>query len=133
MKSRDTLIRLKRFQAEEKRRRVSQIEAMIADFARMAADLDREIAIEEQRSGVTDVNHFAYSTYARAARGRRDNLMQSTEDLRPQLTEAKAHHAEALEELAKVQNLDGREKGERMEPLRERADLDMIGLSAPRL
>ena len=132
MKSRDTLIRLKRFQAEEKRRRVSQIEAMIAEFARMAGDLDREIALEEQRSGVTDMNHFAYSTYARAARVRRDNLMQSTDDLRPQLAEAKAHHAEALEELAKVQILDGREKGERMEPLRERADADMIGLSATR-
>jgi flagellar FliJ protein len=133
MKSRDTLIRLKRFQAEEKRRRVAQIEAMMSEFGRMAGDLDREIALEEQRSGVTDVNHFAYSTYARAARGRRDNLVQSTEDLRPQLAEAKAHHAEALEALAKVQSLDGREKGERMEPLRERADLDMIGMSAPRL
>ena len=29
MKSRDTLIRLKRFQVDEKRRKVSQIEAMI--------------------------------------------------------------------------------------------------------
>ena len=58
MKSRDTLIRLKRFQAEEKRRRVAQIEAMIAEFARMASDLDREIALEEQRSGVTDMAHF---------------------------------------------------------------------------
>ena len=47
MKSRDTLIRLKRFQAEEKRRRVAQIEAMIAEFARMASDLDREIARRE--------------------------------------------------------------------------------------
>ena len=44
MKSRDTLIRLKRFQVDEKRRRVAQIEMMIAEFDRMAADLDREIA-----------------------------------------------------------------------------------------
>ena len=133
MKSRDTLIRLKRFQAEEKRRRVSQIEAMIAEFGRMAGDLDREIALEEQRSGITDMSHFAYSTYARAARVRRDNLKQSTEDLRPQLAEAMTAHAEALEELAKVQNLDGREKGERPEPFRDRSDIDMIGMVAPRL
>ena len=32
MKSRDTLIRLKRFQFEEKRRRVRQIELMMAEF-----------------------------------------------------------------------------------------------------
>ena len=115
MKSRDTLIRLKRFQAEEKRRRVAQIEAMIAEFARMASDLDREIAMEEQRSGITDMSHFAYSTYARAAGVRRDNLNQSTDDLRPQLEDAKARHAEALEELAKAQSLESREKSDRME------------------
>ena len=130
MKSRDTLIRLKRFQAAEKRRRVAQIEAMIAEFARMASDLDREIALEEQRNGVTDMSHFAYSTYARAARVRRDNLNQSTEDLRPQLEDAKARHAEALEELAKAQSLESREKTERQEPGRDRIDEDMIGLGA---
>ena len=67
MKSRDTLIRLKRFQVEEKRRRVRQIETMVAEFTRMAADLDREIANEEKRAGISDPHHFAYPTYARAA------------------------------------------------------------------
>jgi N-formylglutamate amidohydrolase len=43
MKSRDTLIRLKKFQVDEKRRRVNQIEGMIADFQRMSVDLEREI------------------------------------------------------------------------------------------
>ena len=52
MKSRDHLLRLKRFQVEERRRRVVQIETMVAEFGRMAADLDREIAAEEQRSGI---------------------------------------------------------------------------------
>src|SRR3954469_18689299 len=51
MKSRDTLIRLKRFKVGEKRRRVAQIELMIAEFDRMSADLDREIAAEEQKAG----------------------------------------------------------------------------------
>lgn len=110
MKSRDTLVRLKRFQAEEKRRRVTQIETMIAEFARMAGELDREIATEEQRSGVADPTHFAYSTYARAARTRRDNLQQSAEDLRMQLDEAKARFEEAAEELSKVQTIDLRDK-----------------------
>ena len=46
MKARESLIRLKRFQVEERNRRVKQIEAMIADFERMAADLEREITTE---------------------------------------------------------------------------------------
>ena len=49
MKSRDALIRLKRFDVEEKRRKVADIEAMIGDFNHMAVDLDRQIAIEQER------------------------------------------------------------------------------------
>ena len=129
MKSRETLVRLKRFQAEEKRRRVAQIEMMINEFSRKAGDLDREIAIEEQRSGNADPSHFAYSTYARAARTRRDNLNHSAEEFRTQFEEAKTHYSEALEELEKAQTLDGREKGERsIEVVREPVGLNMIGM-----
>jgi flagellar export protein FliJ len=111
MKSRDTLVRLKRFQAEEKRRRVNQIEMMIAEFGRMAGDLDREIAAEEQRTGVKDQTHYAYSTYARAAMTRRDNLSHSAEELKQQLEEARGLLAVANDELSKAQVLENREKG----------------------
>ena len=121
MKSRDSLVRLKRFQAEEKRRRVVQIEAMVAEFSRMSGELDREIAAEEQRSGISDPAHFAYPTYARSARARRDNLQQSAAELRQQLDEARAAHEEALEEVARAQSLEGREKGVSGEAARERA------------
>jgi flagellar export protein FliJ len=110
MKSRDSLIRLKRFQVDEKRRRMAQIEAMINEFTRMANDLEREIATEEQRSGINDSTHFAYSTYARAARTRRDNVMQSADELRGQLEEARQRLEDSIEELGKVQSLEGREK-----------------------
>ncbi|MGH6676896.1 MAG: flagellar export protein FliJ [Xanthobacteraceae bacterium] len=111
MKSRDTLIRLKQFHVEERRRKLAQIEAMIAEFARMAADLDREIAVEEQRAGISDTAHFAYPTYARAARGRRDNLLRSSEELCGQLEDARSKLENAVEELSKMTSLDSREKG----------------------
>ena len=110
MKSRDTLIRLKRFQAEEKRRRVRQIELMVAEFTRMAIDLDREIVNEEKRAGISDPNHFAYPTYARAAIARRDNLKRSIGELTAQIEEAKAAQEEAQAELLKYESLEGREK-----------------------
>jgi flagellar export protein FliJ len=110
MKSRDTLVRLKRFQVDEKRRRVAQIEMMIAEFDRMSADLDREIAAEEQRSGITDREHFAYPTYARAAAQRRDNLRQSAQNLYAQLDDAKAELGEAFEELKRAESLEDRER-----------------------
>ena len=110
MKSRDTQLRLRRFQADEKRRRVLQIETMVTEFLRIAGDLDREIATEEQRSGITDLAHFAYPTYARAARTRRENLLQSAAELKDQLSDAKDQLEAAQAELAKVQGLEGREK-----------------------
>lgn len=122
MKSRDHLIRLKRFQVEERRRRVQQIESMIADFHRMATDLDREIANEEARSGIADPGHFAYPTYARAAGVRRDNLKRSAEELNGQLADARDHLEASLEDLRKVENLDGREKNERSDATRVDGD-----------
>ena len=110
MKSRDHIVRLKRFQVEERRRRVQQIEAMIGDFHRMATDLDREIANEEARSGISDPNHFAYPTYARAAATRRDNLKRSAEELKEQAVDARTNLDAALEEFQKAESLEGRDK-----------------------
>ena len=82
MKSRaESLIRLKKFQVDEKRRQVAQIEMMIADFERMASELDQQIEIEQQKTGISDVAHFAYSTFAKAAIARRDNLEREQERL----------------------------------------------------
>ena len=115
MKSRDTLVRLKRFQVEEKRRRIIQLNAMIAEFTRMANDLDREIATEEQRVNIADTNHYAYPTYARAARTRRDNMVASVNELRGQLEEAEARFEEAKEEFEKAQGQEARDRSvERM-------------------
>ena len=130
MKSRETLIRLKKFQVDEKRRRVAQIEGMIADFQRMSVDLEREIQIEQDRAGIQDPSHFAYPTYAKAALGRRDNLRQSADNLQGQLDEAKAELQEAFEEMKKVEILDDRERAtERAaEAARDQASMDAIGL-----
>lgn len=115
MKSRDALSRLKRFDVEEKRRKVVEIETMIADFNQMASDLDRQIAIEQERAGVTDTNHYAYPTFAKAAIARRDNLLASAIDLQVKLQAARDTLAEADEELKRIELLEGRD-AERLKP-----------------
>ncbi len=129
MKSRETLIRLKRFQVDEKRRQVAQIEAMVAEFERMANDLEREISVEQDRAGINDPGHFAYPTYAKAAIQRRDNLKRSASELQGQLEEARAQLADAFEELKKVEILEERDqvRGRSVEAAREQAELDRIG------
>jgi flagellar protein FliJ len=126
MKSRNSLIRLKKFHVDEKRRKVAQIEAMIADFQRMAADLDREILAEQERAGIHDPTHFAYPTYAKAAIVRRDNLKRSADELVAQLEDARTALQESFEDLKKIELLDERDQErERVaEDAREQAELD---------
>jgi hypothetical protein len=65
----------------------------------VAAGLDREIEAEETRSGNSDPTQFAYSTYAKAARQRRDNLKHSIAGLKQQLDAARKTLADAVEEF----------------------------------
>jgi flagellar FliJ protein len=127
MKSRNTLIRLKKFQVEEKRRKVAQIEAMIADFQRMGTDLDREIAAEQERAGIHDPAHFAYPTYAKAAMTRRENLKRSAGELAVQLEEAKIALHECFDDLKKVEQLDERDQNRDRAIDDPRSDMDTLG------
>lgn len=108
-KSRDGLVRLKRFQVREKRRQVGQIEAMIAEFERMARDLNDQVVAEQERSGIRDVSHFAYPTFAKAAMQRRDNLAASVEELKGQLAAAVADCHQAEQELEKLEAIAERD------------------------
>lgn len=109
MKSKDSLIRVKQFQVTERHKQVNQLEAMIAEFERMASELDAQIQNEERKSGIKDINHFAYPTFAKAARTRRDNLFNSIKDLQTQKERAEAALMEAEAELQKAEKLDVRE------------------------
>ena len=134
MKSRETLIRLKKFQVDEKRRRVAQIEGMIAEFDRMSGDLEREIKTEQDRAGIHDPAHFAYPTYAKAAITRRENLKRSADELRVQLDDAKLAQGEAADELKKVELLEERDqmREREAENAAEQAAGDSLGLLGAR-
>ncbi|RVB62916.1 flagellar export protein FliJ, partial [Mesorhizobium sp. M7A.F.Ca.CA.002.04.1.1] len=95
MKSRENLVRLKQFQVNEKRRQLLQLDMMIAEFERMAVELELQITAEEKKAGITDINHFAYPTFAKAARLRRDNLRNSQSDLAQQRSAAESLLGEA--------------------------------------
>src|SRR5262245_45441205 len=130
MKSRETLIRLKKFHVDERRRKVAQIEGMIAEFERIAGDLEREIKTEQDRAGIHDPAHFAYPTYAKAAIQRRENLKRSGDELKTQLSDAKEALTEAFDELKKVELLDERDQARERaaDAAHEQAQLDAIGL-----
>ncbi|HWS95835.1 MAG TPA: flagellar export protein FliJ [Candidatus Methylomirabilis sp.] len=77
--------RSKEFEVNHNRLRAHQIETMIAEFDRMCVDLGQQIEAEEKRTRISDPTHFAYSTYAKAARERRARVQQSVDALKIEL------------------------------------------------
>lgn len=111
MKPRESKLSSTRFNAQEMSRKVADIEAMIREFEDMVADLTRQIAAEEDRTGVRDASHFAYSTFAKAAAQRRENLAMSIDDLRTKLEIAVQDRDNAIEGLRRLGSTDTRESG----------------------
>jgi predicted nucleic acid-binding Zn-ribbon protein len=106
MKPRETTVRLQRFEADEKSRKVADLELMIRDFEQMASDLERQIRAEEDRTGVRDAKHFAYSTFAKSAAQRREKLLSSAADLKAKLESAMRERDEAMDRLSRTGTSD---------------------------
>ena len=106
MRSREAALRLKRFEIQEKARKVQGLEHMVREFEQIASDLERQVQAEEDRTGVKDRTHFAYSTYAKAANQRRDKLVASIDDLKVKLDDAARERDVAAAELAAVPHIE---------------------------
>jgi hypothetical protein len=74
-------------ESDTARRRMAQMESMIAGLERMVKTLKTEIEAEQVRSGVNDPAQFNYPTIATALIRRRDNAMRTIDMLRRELTE----------------------------------------------
>jgi flagellar protein FliJ len=103
MKARESALRLKRFEADEKARKVADLEHMIREFDNMLIALDRQISAEEDRTGIKDPAHFAYSTFAKSASLRRDNMRISADGLKAKLELAQRERDEAMERVSRAE------------------------------
>ncbi|MGA7328177.1 MAG: flagellar export protein FliJ [Rhodomicrobium sp.] len=125
-------IQNQRFEYEEKRQLVNDLEMMIVDFRRMANDLDQQIKIEQQASGISDVNHFAYPTFARAAMTRRDNIKSSIADLEKRLDRARQEALDSFEQLKLSESASELEAQRQVRPITRRKAPKHIGNFASR-
>ncbi len=131
MKSREALIRAATFDLAEKRRKVGDIDGMIAEFRRMAQDLEQQIEAEHVRTGVRDVTHFAYSSFAKAARKRCENLVVTIADLQGKREAATLDAASAEDELKRVQLAADRANEERPSAGRRASRNRSLGMITP--
>jgi flagellar export protein FliJ len=125
---------MQKFLVDEKRRNLAQIETMIDDFRRKQDDLQAQIEAEQTRTGIADVTHFAYPTFAKAASVRRDNLVASVEGLESQRDDARAVLEDAVGELKRLELLDEREEHRRRSDVAraEQSVLDEVAMGMHR-
>lgn len=134
MRNRESLIRLHKFQVDEKRRKVAELELMLAEFRQRERDLEAQVEAEQRKAGISDVAHFAYPMFAKSVIRRRENILESIDGIERQLEAAKDELAGAFRELKKYELLEsGRKRKVRKEAMRvEQADLDEIALGIHR-
>lgn len=86
------------------RRTVASIEATVAGYDRLLKELEAAVAEDEHRARITDQSHFAYPTFARAARVRMQNVMQSRADFMLHLESARIDLEKAQLDAAAYEN-----------------------------
>ncbi|HEY8353048.1 MAG TPA: flagellar FliJ family protein [Sphingomonadales bacterium] len=133
MKAIQGMIRLHRWQADEKRRELAELEAMRDDLLARRAALEEEIR-SEQSQAQEAVVQFAYASYIRSALARRETLGHSIAEVERNLEIKREELAEAVRDLKKFETAAAR-RAERMREeagRREQSALDEMSLNIHR-
>src|SRR4029079_3803640 len=104
MKHRERLLARARHEVKSNAQSIVAIESALQSMAAAIAPLDQHVRTEETRTRITDPKHSAYSTVARAARARSDNLKKSLAELGARLRVATADRESALTKVAALEN-----------------------------
>ena len=99
MKSRDSLLRLKRFRVEELKRRLATLDEIRADLDTKLADLDSLVARERRRAAEGEIGRLALPTLLRSIEQRRTNIQNTREGLERERAAHERDLATASEDL----------------------------------
>jgi len=97
--SETNVLRRKQFEASEKETKVALLRTMIRDFNSIIAQLEEQIAAEEDLTRIKDPRHPAYSMFAKAAAKRRQNLLISVAHTRSMIDVAKQEFDQVTAQL----------------------------------
>ena len=131
MKRRENLLRLKRFRAEELRRRNVTLETMTAEVERKLGDLEEAVAREKQRAHDSDMSRLAFPSFLRAMDARRENLKATLKDIGRERAQAGLELEKAGEELKALEVAAEQEvrRAAETQLRRSRLRLDELALS----
>ena len=126
----DGLIRLQRWQLDEKRRNLAELEGMRQDFVNRIAHLDAEVEREKAMAAADDANKFHFSEFVQATLGRKQSIQDSIARIDTEIEAARDEVQAAFQDLKKMETVDARQQKER-KVARERkvqGDLDEMAI-----
>ncbi|WP_169568124.1 flagellar export protein FliJ [Sneathiella limimaris] len=97
------LIRVQKFKVDEKRREVSDLEELRANFVAQLEKLNQEQVREQEIASGDSTAALHYASYAEGARLRRENLQASIQELDSRIEQARSEMAELFQELKKYE------------------------------
>jgi flagellar export protein FliJ len=130
MSALDGLIRLHRWQADERRRHVADLEGLAAQLSEESRRLDREEAREQAAAAAGPQAALAYAAYARQLLERRRKLAQSQAELTQQIERSRAALDEAFQEVKRYETMAANRlrQQQRREERRQQQALDDGGV-----
>jgi chromosome segregation ATPase len=97
------LVRVHRWQLDEKRRQFAQLEKLRADLGRQDAKLAEEMAAEQEAAARAGAAATTYPAYLQEARARQQRVANSIAEVERQMITAQQDIAEAFAELKKYE------------------------------
>ncbi len=130
MKGLESLIKLHKFELDQKRRLLKELETVQANIAGAIDALEVQI-INEQKSALSSEVGYAYGAFAGASIKRRETLQQSLADSAREVEAARDVVTESFGELKKYEiTTAGRDRAvEKDENRRERIFMDELGIT----
>jgi len=128
------MIRLHKWQLDEKRRDMVALEKMRQDLLLNLAELEQELITEQKKVAESPVISITYAGYAQQVMVRRLNMVNSIVDLEASIENKKDQVTEAFKELKKYEVVEQRKQERKrvQQNLREQNELDELAINIHR-
>ena len=129
------IVRLHKWQVDEKRRQIAELEVMRSDLEKKLEKLDSDLKDEQKNVANSNVVDINYAGYAAAVMKRRENIEASITEVNVSIENMKDDLAEAFKELKKYEIVEQRavEKELHEQKKREQDRLDEVSLNMFRM
>lgn len=128
------MIRLHKWQLDEKRRNMVDLEKMKEDLLQNLVDLQEELIAEQKKVSEASVVNIGYAAYAQQVMARRVNIVNSMVEIDVSIDNMKEQVAEAFKELKKYEVVEQRERERELTERnrRQQSEMDELAINMHR-